>query len=133
MTMGEGLLRELLDALDGDPALRERAGRLLGAVLDARASAAPAAATDDLLSVTAVARRLGVSERAVRYWLATGTLSAVELPQTSATGRGRRPVVRVRASEVARLVRVGERGDTAGADGAVIDVAVARAVRSVRR
>ncbi|MCA8978419.1 MAG: hypothetical protein KDC14_00220 [Planctomycetes bacterium] len=90
-------------------------------------------APDALLTVSDAAAQLGVSVRAVRHWLATGELTRVDLPPTSATGTGARRVVRVRASAVAALVVRCEQRADAGPGADVLDLAVARHARRATR
>jgi excisionase family DNA binding protein len=92
------------------------------AALAARRVLAERAASDELLGVAEVARRLGVSVRAVRAWVAAGELSIVRLPATT-TGPRKRRLVRVRASDLAAFVATCEERD------AIVDLAVARHAR----
>lgn len=83
------------------------------------------AVADELLAVPEVARRLGVSVRAVRAYIAAGALACVRLPSTAPSPR-KRSLVRVRSSELARFVAAAEQREEPDA---VIDLSVARAMR----
>lgn len=92
----------------------------------ARRVLAERAAADELIDVGGAARRLGVSVRQVRAWLASGALPSVRLP-----GRGGRGILRLRSSVLASFIAGAEQRDAPG--DRVVDLAVARAARRAAR